>query len=240
MVDYDEIASDYARHRRIHAELARRLVAGSRIYHASTVLEVGCGTGNYITAVEAATGCRCWGIDPSEQMLTRARGRTTRVHFERGLAEKLTFPDETFDFVFSVDVIHHVTDRTAHFLETHRVLKTGASLCTVTESEWMIRNRRPLANYFPETVEPELRRYPPIPGLRRMMRDAGFADVCEESVEVTYQLTDIRAYRDKAFSSLRLIDDTAFQRGIERLARDLNNAPIPCVSRYLLLWATRN
>jgi hypothetical protein len=58
-------------------------------------------------------------------------------------------------------------------------------------------------------------------------------------VEFPYLLTDIQAYHDKAFSSLHLIAEEAFERGIERLERDLGTGPIPCVSRYLLLWGTK-
>jgi hypothetical protein len=52
-------------------------------------------------------------------------------------------------------------------------------------------------------------------------------------------LSDIQAYRDKAFSALLLISEAAFQRGIERMEQDLSTGPIPCVSRYLLLWGTK-
>jgi ubiquinone/menaquinone biosynthesis C-methylase UbiE len=36
------------------------------------MLEVGCGTGNYINALQKASGTACWGIDPFEGMLTEA------------------------------------------------------------------------------------------------------------------------------------------------------------------------
>ena len=96
------------------------------------MLEVGCGTGNYIVALEEVCGCLCWGDDPSEQMLVRAQERSTRVRFRLGGAEALGFLPGFFDLVFSVDVIHHVSDRLRHFREVWRVLKPGGRLCTVT------------------------------------------------------------------------------------------------------------
>jgi hypothetical protein len=71
------------------------------------------------------------------------------------------------------------------------------------------------------------------------MEQVGFGQVTEELVEFHYQLTDVQAYQDKAFSALHLIPEGAFQRGIERMERDLRSRPIPCVSRYVLLWGTR-
>jgi len=70
MIDYDKIVSDYARHRRVHPKVLEGLVTTGGIGAASKVLEVGCGTGNYIVAVQGLVGCSCWGIDPAEQMLS--------------------------------------------------------------------------------------------------------------------------------------------------------------------------
>jgi ubiquinone/menaquinone biosynthesis C-methylase UbiE len=238
-VDYDRIASDYAQHRQVHSEVLRGLVSPSGVGRASMVLEVGCGTGNYILALERLIGPQCWGIDPSQGMLAKARARSGGAHFQLGRAEDLDFPTGFFDLVFSVDVIHHVQDRQAYFSEAYRVLASGGKVCTVTDSEWVIRHRQPLAVYFPETVGPELDRYPRISELRGLMAQAGFSRMNEESVMSLYQLTDIQAYRDKAFSALHLIPENAFRRGIKRLERDLCAGPIPCVSRYVLLWGAK-
>ena len=179
------------------------------------------------------------GIDPSGQMLSEARRRNPRVPFDLGKAEILAFPDTSLDLVFSVDVIHHVRDRAAYYLEALRVLKPGGLVCTVTDSEDIIRRRQPLANYFPETVEPELKRYPRIHDLRQMMDTAGFEGIFEESVEFQTAIQDIQAYRDKAFSSLYLIPPEAFERGIRRMEADLLLGPIQVISRYLLLWGVK-
>ena len=148
-MDYDRLARDYAQHRRIHPGVLASLLTKSHLEPTSTVLEVGCGTGNYINAIQEKTGCRCMGIDPSGQMLSEARRRNPRVPFDLGKAEILAFPDTSIDLVFSVDVIHHVCDRAAYYLEAFRVLKPGGLVCTVTDSEDIIRRRQPLANYFP-------------------------------------------------------------------------------------------
>ena len=172
-------------------------------------------------------------------MLAKARGRSQQVRFYLGQAEKLTFPNDTFDLVFSVDVIHHVEDRAAYYREAFRVLKPGGIVCTVTDSEDIIRRRQPLANYFPETVEPEIARYPSIADLHQMMEKAGFSEVAEERVEHQFATMDIQAYRDKAFSSLYLIPQEAFERGIRKMEADLLTDPIQIVSRYLLLWGVK-
>ncbi len=239
VIDYNQIASEYAQHRQVHPGVLTSLISTSGVDSTSQVLELGCGTGNYILALKSLVGSTCWGVDPSEGMLTKARERSSRVHFQLGRAESLDSPDGFFDLVFSVDVIHHVLDHLRYFREAYRVLKAGGKLCTVTDSEWIIRHRQPTAVYFPETVEVELGRYPRIAELRRLMESVGLTEITENLVESSYQLTDIQPYRDKAFSALHLIPEAAFERGIERMERDLRAGPLSYVSRYLLLWGTR-
>lgn len=239
MIDYNRIASEYARHRQVHPEVLKNLFVTGNIGAAAKILEVGCGTGNYIIALEALAGCSGWGIDASEKMLAKAAGRSEKIDFQAGQAEKLDFPPAFFDFVFSVDVIHHVVKQFEHFQAVYRVLKVGGKVCTVTDSDWIIRHRQPLSNYFPETIGVELERYPSISKLRDMMDRVGFTKITEHTVEFSYQLTDIQPYYDKAFSSLHLIREDAFQRGLNLMEQDLRVGPIQGVSRYLLLWGTK-
>ncbi len=233
-IDYDRIAGEYSRHRKAHPGVVLDLATEAVLTPASLVLEVGSGTGNYLAALRTLTGCRCRGLDPSAEMLARARGSGDRL--VRAVAERLPFRAESLDLVFSVDVIHHVADRPRFFEDAHRVLRRGGRVATVTDSEWIIRNRQPLSVYFPETVAIELDRYPSLAILRREMRSAGFDAIEERMVERPYRLADAQPYRDRAFSSLHLIGDEAFRRGLSRMERDLERGAIDCVSRYVLLW----
>jgi ubiquinone/menaquinone biosynthesis C-methylase UbiE len=245
MIDYNRLAHNYATYRHVHPEVLRSLLEKSHLNPGleSRVLEEGCGTGNYITQIAQVTGCVCYGLDPSARMLQQATSRPTAmpvpVSYIRACAEAMGLPDAFFDLVFSVDVIHHVADRRACFREARRVLKPGGLVCTVTDSEWVIRQRVPLSSYFPATVEPELRRYPSIVTLRREMQENGFNPVREEMVEFAYDLADATPFRAKVYSALHLIDEEEFARGLSRLERDLQRGPVPCVSRYMLVWGAR-
>jgi ubiquinone/menaquinone biosynthesis C-methylase UbiE len=232
MTDYDKLAQDYAEHRRPHPEVLKFIL--NDVFPVSIVLEVGCGTGNYISAIQSARGSVCFGVDPSEGMLSRARKHSDNVTWLTGRAESLPVGDSSVDCVFSVDVIHHVSDRRRYFEEAFRALQAGGIICTATDSERILRNR-PLAQYFPETVAVELKRYPAIDELRVLMQNAGFTEVSDCVVEQESLLTDFEAYRHKAFSSLHLISDAAFARGIAKMEQDLHAGPIRVVSRYLLL-----
>ena len=238
-LNYNDLAADYARHRRLHPGVLAALIETGEVQAASRVLEVGCGTGNYIAAIHDRIGCHCDGLDPSVAMLATARARVEGVDFVEGQAESLPFADGTVDLLFSVDVIHHVRDLPAFFREAWRVLAPGGRICTATDSEDDIRRRRPLSSHFPETVEVELRRYPGVADLASTMIGAGFPRIDEHRVELQYDLTNIQSYRDRAFSSLHLISDDAFAQGLARLDADLQHGPIAALSLYTVVWGRK-
>ena len=84
IVDYNQSASEYAAHRKVHAGVFRELCARSALASGSRVLEVGCGTGHYVAAVTEASGCVACGLDRSSEML--ARVHTDRVRRLAGRA----------------------------------------------------------------------------------------------------------------------------------------------------------
>ncbi|HET7094293.1 MAG TPA: class I SAM-dependent methyltransferase, partial [Thermomicrobiales bacterium] len=173
-LDYDDLAAAYTQHRRTHPGVVAGLLQTAAPGVASRVLEIGCGTANYLAAIQRASGCDAWGVDPSAEMLARARDHAAPLHLEQGRAEALPLPNGDFDLVFSVDVIHHIGDRAAHFREAARVLKPGGLLCMVTDSEVDIERRRPLSSHFPETISVERARYPTIATLWDELRAARF------------------------------------------------------------------
>ena len=237
-MNYDQLSIEYGRHRRINPGVLASLLERVGDCNSPVVLEVGCGTGNYLEAVETITGAEVHGIDPSNEMLERLRERLPEAKIQRASAEELPFEDGSIDLIYSVDVIHHVLNRPAYFREARRVLKQGGTLCTVTDSAEDIHNRVPLSSHFPETIALELRRYPSIDLLRDEMADAGFISIAASQTRHEYDLLDATPWRDKAFSSLHLITPEQHASGVARMQADLERGPIHAVSLYTLLWGT--
>jgi ubiquinone/menaquinone biosynthesis C-methylase UbiE len=84
-------------------------------------LEIGVGTGRFAAELGIQTG-----IDPSRNMLRKARERGLRV--AGATAEALPFSDDTFDVCLVVTTICFVDDAAAMVREAYRVLKTGGTL----------------------------------------------------------------------------------------------------------------
>jgi ubiquinone/menaquinone biosynthesis C-methylase UbiE len=72
-------------------------------------LDVGCGTGLLASRL-AAAGYDMTGVDPSEGMLEVLRSRKQAVRSVTASGTALPFPDDSFDLVLSVAVMHHIAD----------------------------------------------------------------------------------------------------------------------------------
>lgn len=103
------------------------------------VLDVGCGTGTLALVAKQRVGSRgrVVGIDPSVQMIARARRKAARrglaIEFQPGVIERLAFPDQSFDAVLSTFMMHQLPDdlKRQGLAEIARVLRPGGRLLVV-------------------------------------------------------------------------------------------------------------
>ena len=235
----DTTARSYARHRVGETFVVDELRRIARMSAGGAVLEVGCGTGVYATALAAGHGGHSLGVyamDLSLEMLRRAHEKLIRV---QGRATHLPFADGAIGMIFSVNVIHHLPAVDDYFREAARILKPGGILCTATDSKEIIERRAPLSRYWPSTVPRELGRYHDLQLLRAQMTAAGFCNIDERQGRSEFSIADAAAYREKAFSCLRLIPEDAFRRGLSAMEADLRHGPVKGVSELVFLWGER-
>lgn len=106
-----------------------RLTPGERVLD----LGSGAGTDSLIAAQMVGEQGRVTGIDMTQEMLAKARAAAaemgaTNVEFVEAEAERLPFPDASFDVVISNGVIDLVPDKDAVFMELFRVLAPGGRI----------------------------------------------------------------------------------------------------------------
>ncbi|XP_034038071.1 phosphomethylethanolamine N-methyltransferase-like [Thalassophryne amazonica] len=97
------------------------------------VLDVGCGIGGGDFYMAKTFGVEVYGIDLSENMMTIALERANveklpLVQFEVSDVTKRTFPEGSFDVIYSRDTILHIDDKLAIFRRFHSWLKPGGQL----------------------------------------------------------------------------------------------------------------
>jgi len=92
------------------------------------VLEIGCGLGTD-GAQFAQAGADYTGIDLTDAAIELAQKRFELFKlpgtFQTDDAERLSFPNDSFDLVYSHGVLHHTPDIKAAIAEIHRVLRPG-------------------------------------------------------------------------------------------------------------------
>ena len=96
------------------------------------VLDVATGTGMVAQALHDRYGCVVVGLDQSADMLRLARSR--RGVYEsivEGRAEKLPFPDASFDHLTFTYLLRYVADPAATLTELARVVKPGGPIASL-------------------------------------------------------------------------------------------------------------
>ena len=99
----------------------------------SLALDVGSGIGGPARTLAANFGFVVTGMEPNNEYLTSAKeltkrlGMETAISFVPGDATALPFEDDSFDLVWSQNVLMNVSDKATAFKEMHRVLRPGGT-----------------------------------------------------------------------------------------------------------------
>jgi len=156
------------------------------------VLDACCGTGDLALACVRAGG-RVTGLDFSERMLERARGKSSRVNWLRGDALALPFADGSFDAATVGFGVRNLSDLERGLAELSRVLRPGGrvGILEITRPRGLLA---PFYRVWFEVLVPLLgrllpggkaysylpasvRRFPGPEDLAELLRAAGFGDV---------------------------------------------------------------
>ena len=119
----------------------RRLIELLDIKEGTTLLDVGCGTGNFARDVAPIVGPdgKIVGLDLSESMLgvanTRTAERGLAIDYHLGDATALPFADASFDVVRIERVLQYLGDPSLAVSEMMRVTKPGGRIAA-TEVDW--------------------------------------------------------------------------------------------------------
>lgn len=134
----ERVVGMYSRHpwpwdRRSDEEMGWRLAClgvTPEDYTGKTVLELGCGTGDYALWYATHGAKHVTGVDLSDGSLARAREKAEKnnvknITFIKHDVLKLDLPDESFDYVYSVGVLHITGDPLRGFRHLVRCVKPG-------------------------------------------------------------------------------------------------------------------
>jgi demethylmenaquinone methyltransferase/2-methoxy-6-polyprenyl-1,4-benzoquinol methylase len=165
----------------------------------SKVMDLACGTGDLLVALEREAGRGLYGSDFCHPMLQGASDKLQRHSLRSGLLEAdalaLPLPDATLDLITIAFGFRNFANYRAGLVELRRVLRPGGTLAILEFTqppnaafaavyEWYARNVLPVLGgmisgapdaykYLPASVK----MFPPAPELATLMTECGFAKV---------------------------------------------------------------
>ena len=220
-INYDEVADVYEhRYKKSYKAMGipRKLRNIEQKNSLKTILEVGCGTGHWLSTFEYDT--HVIGIDASYGMLSKANTPESSYHLIQGRSDHLPIKKKSIDLIYCVNAIHHF-DNPEQFIKDCKTILTQHGILVIismnphsSQDDWFIYD------YFEGTLEKDLKRFPSPSDVEKWLFKAGFTEV---SFEVGERLQN-RIFGEDIFpipkdytSQLSLLTDKEYKTGVKRI-----------------------
>lgn len=217
---YDEYGAGYAEVRRPDPRIAAMI--RDALGDVSSVVNVGAGTGAY-----EPRDVDVIAVEPSATM--RAQRPPDAARAIPGSADALPLPHDVADAALAVLTVHHWDDQRRGLAELRRVARRRVVLLTwdpaYASALWLVRG------YLPEIAELDRRRFAELDDLVAALGPARVDPVpiphdCTDGFMGAYWRRPARYLDPSArpgMSTFNLIDPAALERGLGRLAADLES-----------------
>jgi hypothetical protein len=218
--DYESKGHGYAIQRRPDPRIARLIHAA--LGDARTILNVGAGAGSYEPDDRYVVA-----VEPSARM--RAQRPATAVPALDATAENLPFDDDSFEAVMATVTVHQWADVPLGLGELRRVARGPVAVLTFDGDAL---DRFWLAEYVPELIAAERRRYPPIDTIAKLIGETSEVIEVPVPIDCVDGFTEAYYARPEQFLDPRVraaqsawgfVDDPAAERAVERLRADLGS-----------------
>ena len=190
---WSSVATEWAELWGEHAEpVHRAIVESTGIRWGSRVLDVGCGSGEFLCLLESL-GTLPAGVDPAPAMVDLSRKTAPHADVREGEIEELPWPDNSFDVVTAINALQFADDAGDGLRELVRVATPGGFVAVSNWAEGSLNDldviERAIATFHGDEVSPdgELRE---AGGLERLFEGAGQPVATSRLIELQWDLAD--------------------------------------------------
>lgn len=141
-ISMEQYSENAKKRERMYRGVVKHLLENVSIAKDAQVLQIGPGPDWIgVWLVQERPDITLIGLEPSEDMIRVARKNAVSegvgadaIQYVSGVVEDLTaFSDDSFDFVFSNESLHHWVNPAQAFKEIHRVLRNSGGLCILDD-----------------------------------------------------------------------------------------------------------
>jgi len=235
---YDKIGIDYNLTRRADKYLTEQLMFHLKPNKEGLYLDIGCGTGNYTNELQKK-GFQFIGIDPSDEMLEKAKAKNQQIDWRVGAAENTGLADIKVNGVIGSLTIHHWTNLEKGFSELCRVMKEDGRIVIFTSTPIQMKGYW-LNHYFPKMLNDSITQMPSSEKVQNAMQNAGIEITGTKKYDIKPDLEDQFLYCGKqnpelyfddkirngisSFSSLA--NQKEVEQGLKTLRKDMDSGKI--------------
>lgn len=234
-IDYNKLSRIYDTSRMANTETTEKLRRLLHIGGDSLVLDMGCGTGNYVATLQQIARSVI-GVDISIGMIKQTQAKFPGLTLIGGDVRSLPFKSGAFDAAFAIQVLHHIKEKDTLLDEAYRVLRNGAYIAIHQCSHKQIRVFW-FYHYFPKGLEADLARIPDSGEIASMLKKARFSDIgmeiCYHDEVVAHETPESyldKNYRD-SISTFAFLTRQEIKWGCEKLREDISSGAIEAIVR---------
>lgn len=215
---FDTIANCYDKYHFTHNNFIELIKAEYGVNNNLVIVDIGCGTGNETLNIYNNFKCKIYGIDPSENMLKKARQKTDEIAWLKGHAESISLRNNSVDIITSFFSTHHFSNISKVISEYKRIVKKSGIVFLATISHDQMRSSLEY-KFFPELLEYDIKRVPAIEHIESLFVQSGFivkvntVHYEDRTIDVDY----IKMIENRYRTGLNFLSDHQIQRGISRI-----------------------
>lgn len=229
--DYSQIAptynNRYEKNYLVNIENQIKSLITSNNY--KSILEAGCGTGRWISSLEDISK-RIFGLDYSFDMIKFPKTEKSYLNLVNADADHIPFKSNYFDLIFCVNAIHHFPDKEKFISECKRTLTSNGMFAVFgvdphIDKDWYVYD------YFDSVYENDLKRFPSLELLEKMLGAQKFDDIKIREIEKVYnERIGEDVFNDPFLnkyhcSQLANLSNKEYQKGIDNIIIQITKNP---------------